>query len=371
MSDAIQTTPLYDLHRELGGRMVPFAGYQLPIQYSGGIVAEHQHTRQAAGLFDVGHMGLVRVAGHGAAEALERLLPTDVQGLAAGQQRYSFLLNEHGGVLDDLMIANTGKDFLLVVNAACKQADFDILAAGLGDGIAVTWWSDMTLFALQGPAAASALATLCPDATALRFMEGTATRVAGAPAWISRSGYTGEDGYEVAIPAIDAIKVVKALFAVEGVAPIGLGARDSLRLEAGLCLYGQDLTPDITPIEAGLNWAIPKVRRPGGARAGGYPGAERLAAQFANGTARKRVGLRPEGRAPVRAHAPLEDREGNVVGEVTSGGFGPTVGAPVAMGYVDSKVLASGAAINANVRGKPLPVSVSKLPFTPHRYHRG
>lgn len=364
-------TPLHALHRELGARMVPFAGYDMPVQYPNGILKEHLHTRTAAGLFDVSHMGQVRLAGAGAAAALESLVPVDVVGLAVGRQRYALFTNDDGGILDDLMIANFGDHLLLVVNAACKAQDFAHLHAHLDGRCEMTELTDRALLALQGPQAGAVLARLAPETASLTFMTVGRATLAGAACTISRSGYTGEDGFEISVPADRAEALARLLLAEPEVAPIGLGARDSLRLEAGLCLYGHDIDPTTTPVEADLAWALSKARRSGGARAGGYPGAATILRQLEAGVTRKRIGLRPQGRMPVREGADLVDADGRVVGKVTSGGFGPSVGAPVAMGYVEAKLAALGTGLNAIVRGQPVPVTLAALPFVPTRYQRG
>lgn len=364
-------TPLYDLHLELGARMVPFAGYAMPVQYPAGIVREHQHTRSQAGLFDVSHMGQVRLSGADADVALETLVPVDVVGLAEGQQRYALFTNPAGGILDDLMITRAPDHLLLVVNAACKSSDVRHLQDTIGTRCRIEPLEDRALLALQGPQAAAVLEPLAPESAHLVFMTGRAMDVAGVPGFVTRSGYTGEDGFEISVPADAAVAVARALLADDRVAPVGLGARDSLRLEAGLCLYGHDMDTGTTPVEAGLAWALSKARRADGARAGGYPGADVIMQQLAGGVARKRVGLRPEGRAPVREGTSLVDADGHPVGTVTSGGFGPSVGAPVAMGYVASALATAGNRIAAMVRGKALPVEVVRLPFIPQRYYRG
>jgi aminomethyltransferase len=364
-------TPLHDLHLACGARMVPFAGYEMPVQYPAGVLKEHLHTRASAGLFDVSHMGQLLVRGVGVAAALERLVPADLEALAPGRQVYSLLTNEAGGIRDDLILTRLGpEEFFLVVNAGCKRQDVDYLRAHLG-GYELEEKADQALLALQGPRAAALLAPLAPAVGALVFMSGMHAEVAGIPCFVTRSGYTGEDGFEISVPASRAVELARALLAIDGVQPIGLGARDSLRLEAGLCLYGHDLNEQITPVEAGLAWALPKSRRPGGERAGGYPGAERIAAQLADGVARRRVGLIGEGKAPVREGAVLQDALGNRVGEVCSGGFGPSADGAIAMAYVDSAHAAIGTALDAIVRERPRPMKVVKLPFVPQRYYRG
>ncbi|WGH79547.1 glycine cleavage system aminomethyltransferase GcvT [Jannaschia ovalis] len=362
--------PLDALHRELGGRMVPFAGYAMPVQYPAGVMAEHLHTREKAGLFDVSHMGQVTIRGDGAAAALERLLPQNVIGLAEGRQRYGLLMLPDGGVADDLMVANRGDHLFLVVNGAMKHLDLEILTKGLPDH-EVTLLDDRALFALQGPTAVTVLDALVPGTGEMRFMDVATHHWDGAALWISRSGYTGEDGFEISVPVAQAEAFARALLAHEDVMPIGLGARDSLRLEAGMPLYGQDLTAETSPVEADLAWAIQKVRLAGGDRAGGFPGADRVLRELAEGPSRRRVGLRPEGRAPMRQGVPLYAalEGGAPVGEITSGGFGPTVGAPVAMGYVPAGT-EPGATLYGEVRGKRLPVTVTPLPFHTPRYVR-
>ena len=356
-------TPLHDLHVELGARMVDFAGWELPVQVAG-VMAEHAHTRAAASLFDVSHMGQVLLHGQGAGAALEALMPQALASLAEGRQRYGFLTTDTGGIVDDLMVAHRGDHLFLVVNAARTAADLAHLRARL-DGVEHV--TDRALLALQGPKAADALARLVPEAVQMRFMD---HRVVGSDhgiLWISRSGYTGEDGFEISVPAGRAEALARALLAMEEVAPAGLGARDSLRLEAGLCLYGSDIDETTSPVEAGLGWAIQKVRRRGGAREGGFPGAERILAELEDGPARRRVGLRPEGRAPMRAGVPLFAAEtgGAPVGHVTSGTFGPSVGAPVAMGYLPAGLAGEGTQVFGEVRGRRLPARVSALPFHP------
>lgn len=363
-------TPLYDLHLELGARMVPFAGYEMPVQYKS-IMDEHRHTRSAAGLFDVSHMGQVRLDGAGAAAALETLVPVDIVGLEAGAQRYALFTNAKGGILDDLMVTNAGDHLFVVVNAACKAQDLGHMRAAIGGECNVTELADRALLALQGPAAGAVMARLAPETAEMIFMTARTVNLVGADCFVTRSGYTGEDGFEISVPADKADELARRLLTEEEVAAIGLGARDSLRLEAGLCLYGHDIDETTTPVQAGLTWAIQKVRRRGGERAFGYPGAEIVDAEMQNGPRRRRVGLRPEGRAPVREGAEITDEAGKTVGIVTSGGFGPTVEAPVAMGYVEAEQAAPGTRLNAMVRGKALPVTVVKMPFVKQRYYRG
>lgn len=371
----LATTPLDALHRSLGGKMVGFAGYALPVQYPSGILKEHLHTRAAAGLFDVSHMGQITVRAESgqvadAAAALERLVPVDVLGLAVGRQRYALFTDERGGILDDLMVANRGDHLFLVVNAACKADDLAHLRAGLGAGFEVTPL-DRALLALQGPKAESALAALVPEVAAMRFMDVRAFAPKGMPIVVSRSGYTGEDGFEISLLPEHAQDFAQALLAQPDVAPIGLGARDSLRLEAGLCLYGHDIDTTTTPVEAGLEWAIQPARRPGGARAGGFPGAEVILGQIAAGATRRRVGLRPEGRAPMREGVEIVAAEGgDALGTITSGGFGPSLDAPVAMGYVPIEHVAPGTRLYGRLRGKDLPATVAKMPFITPGYKR-
>ena len=361
-------TALHDWHVAQGAKMVPFAGYSMPVQYADGIVKEHVHARRQAGLFDVSHMGQVIVRGEDAAAALERLLPVDVQSLAVGQQRYAFFTNAQGGIEDDLMLTRRENDFYVVVNAACKEADFARLQQGLPT-CEVSWWAQRSLLALQGPAAVDVLSALNPDVAALTFMHGGAFELGGESCWVSRTGYTGEDGFEISVADEAAVRLAGRLLQDGRVKPVGLGARDSLRLEAGLCLYGSDIDATTTPVEAGLLWAIQKVRRPGGERAGGYPGAHVIAAQIDNGVERKRVGLAVDGRVPVRAHTELYLGEAKV-GEVTSGGFGASVNAPVAMGYVRSDLAVLGTKLVARVRGKDVAMEVVALPFVPLGYKR-
>lgn len=367
-AEDLKETPLHDLHVSLGGRMVPFAGYAMPVQFQG-IIAEHSHTRTAAGLFDVSHMGQARVTGEGAGEALESLLPGDILALASGRMRYTQLTNEAGGIVDDLMVTRTGEDsFFLVVNAARKAVDFGLLAPALEDrGCRFDVLEDRALIALQGPEAGAALGTLAPGAADLVFLQGLETTCAGTPAFVTRSGYTGEDGFEISVPAEAAEAVARTLLDQPGVAPVGLGARDSLRLEAGLCLWGQDIDETTTPVEAGLTWSIGKRRR----SEGGFPGADVIQRQIADGPTRRRVGIQPEGRAPVRHGAAILDGDGGEIGTVTSGGYGPTVEAPVAMGYVARAASAPGTALQLVVRGKPIAGRVAGLPFVEQRYRKG
>ena len=365
-------TPLHALHTELGARLVPFAGYEMPVQYAGGLIAEHRHTREAAGLFDVSHMGQLRLVGADAAAALETLMPVDVLGLGVDRQRYGLLLSDEGSILDDLMFVNRGDHLFLIVNGACKQADIAHIQARIGDRCRVEPMPEQALLALQGPQAARVLERLVPGVGALVFMTGGAFAWQGAPLYITRSGYTGEDGFEISLPGDRAEAFARALLAQPEVQPIGLGARNSLRLEAGLCLYGNDIDTTTTPVEAALTWAIQKVRRAGGERAGGFPGADRVLAQLAGeGLVRKRVGLVALERVPVRDQTELQNTAGQRIGEVTSGLLGPSVDKPVAMGYVGTEYTAIGTRVNAIVRGKAVPMEVAAMPFTPARYFRG
>lgn len=373
----LRRTPLYDLHGRLGARMVPFAGYDMPVQYPSGIIKEHLHTRAAAGLFDVSHMGQIALHPRSgrvedAAWALEALVPGDMLGIAAGRQRYTMFTNDAGGVLDDLMVSNQGDHLRLVVNAARKEADEAHLHRHLSDSCMVETLSDQALVALQGPKAEAAISTLAPEIRNLVFMQTGEATILGTKCLISRSGYTGEDGFEISVPALAAEALCETLLQDPAVAPIGLGARDTLRLEAGLCLYGSDLDESTTPIEAALGWTIPRVRRAGGERAGSFMGNGPILEQIASGTARRRVGLRPEGRVPVRGGTALFSDEANsvAVGTVTSGGFGVSLNAPVAMGYVARQESQPGTRLFAQVRGKRLPVMVSELPFVP-AHHKG
>ena len=368
------TTPLHALHLELGARMVAFAGYSMPVQYPSGLLAEHLHTRQAASLFDVSHMGQLRLVGRGAAAALESLMPVDVIDLPVGKQRYGLLLHETGGILDDLMFFNKGLgEIFAIVNGACKVADFAHIEAHIGLQCQVIPQPDQALLALQGPLAGAALARLAPDTAALVFMSGGDFTVAGCDCFVTRSGYTGEDGFEISAPAAQVETLARALLAQPEVKPAGLGARNSLRLEAGLCLYGSDMDVATTPPEAALNWAIPKVRRSGGARAGGFAGADLVLAQIDNPAmlARKRVALRATERVPVREPATLENMDGQHIGHVTSGLLSPSLNQPIAMGYVQPDYAALGTELFAMVRGKPVPMVVVATPFVPTRYYRG
>jgi aminomethyltransferase len=374
---SLRRTPLHALHVISGGKMVPFAGYDMPVQYAAGVLKEHLHTRNAAGLFDVSHMGQIALHPKSgkvedAALALERLVPQDILGVAPGRQRYAQFTNDQGGILDDLMVANFGSHLFLVVNAACKAEDEAHLRTSLQDTCVIEPLQNRALIALQGPKAESVLATLCPDAPAMRFMDAGPRRVDGIDCYVSRSGYTGEDGFEISVPAGQAEALATALLENSDVLPIGLGARDSLRLEAGLCLYGHDIDTTTTPVEGALEWSIQKSRRKGGVRAGGFPGAEKILSELASGAPRRRVGLRPEGRAPVREGAPLfaDAASSEQIGAVTSGGFGPSVNAPVAMGYLPSSHAAPGGLVFAELRGQRLPLLVAPMPFVPNTYKR-
>lgn len=365
-------TPLHALHVEVGAKMVPFAGYDMPVQYALGVKKEHLHTREAAGLFDVSHMGQLRLHGEGAAAALETLVPVDVVDLAEGKQRYAFFTNEQGGILDDLMVANLGDHLFVVVNAACKDQDINHLQAHLPSGVELEIINDRALLALQGPKAAEVLARLQPAVADMLFMDIQQVQIDGIDCIVSRSGYTGEDGYEISVPADQAEALARTLTAFEEVEWIGLGARDSLRLECGLCLYGHDLDETTTPVEASLLWAIQPVRRTGGAREGGFPGADIILSQIATkDVSRKRVGLVGQTKAPVREGTELFDADGAKIGLVTSGTAGPTAGIPVSMAYVRADLVAIGTEVFAEVRGKMLPMLVEKMPFVPQRYYRG
>ena len=375
MSDTeLLTTPLNALHIELGARMVPFAGYSMPVQYKSGLMAEHQHTRQAAGLFDVSHMGQLKLIGADAAAALESLMPVDVQGLAEGKQRYGLLLNDEGGVIDDLMFFNQGNDtWFLIVNGACKLTDIAHIETHIGNRCQIVTLPTQGLLALQGPQAVTALSRLVPGVEKLVFMSGASFAWNGAELFITRSGYTGEDGFEISVPGEHTEALARALLAQPEVKPIGLGARNSLRLEAGLCLYGNDIDSTTTPPEAALNWAIQKVRRTGGERAGGFPGAAKVLAQIDNpaSLSKKRVGLIAKERVPVREPAVLENLDGQHVGHVTSGLLSPTLNQPIALAYVQPEYAQPGTEVFAMVRGKPVAMVVSPTPFLPPRYHRG
>lgn len=369
MSDDLKTTPLDALHRELGARMVPFAGYAMPVQYPAGIMTEHLHCRAKAGLFDVSHMGQATLAGPDAITALEKLIPGDIAGLKPGRQRYSLLTNDRGGILDDFMVARIGEqELFLVVNAGCKETDFPHIAANLPAGTTLVRHEDRALIALQGPDAVKVLARFAPETATMAFMDVRDVEIAGiGRCRVSRSGYTGEDGFEISVPGATAEAFTRKLLAEPEVAPVGLGARDSLRLEAGLPLYGNDIDTTTTPVEAGLTFAINKRRK----MAWDFAGGAAIRDQLDNGAPRRRVGIQPEGRAPARGGTKIVDAAtGAVIGVVTSGGFGPSVNAPVAMGYVDQAHAADGTALALMVRGKPLPARVVAMPFVPHRYAR-
>lgn len=369
---ALKKTPLFDLHIELGGKMVPFAGYEMPVQYPLGVKKEHLHTRDQAGLFDVSHMGQVKLSGENAAAALEKLVPVDIIDLPAGKQRYALFTNEDGGIMDDLMVTNYGDWIYVVVNAACKDQDIAHMQANLGEGVELEVLDDRALVAVQGPTAAAAIARLAPEVTDMVFMDSRQMKIDGVDCFVSRSGYTGEDGFEISIPTADAERLCRLFLEQPEVEAIGLGARDSLRLESGLCLYGNDIDTTTTPLEGSLIWAISKCRRADGERAGGFPGEEKILGQIANKDwTRKRVGLLGEGRAPVREGTELFDAEDNKIGTVTSGTFGPTVGKPVAMAYVETAFSALDTVVYAEVRGKKLPMTVSRMPFIEQRYYRG
>ena len=374
---ALKRVPLHDLHVARGGKIVPFAGYEMPVQYAAGVLKEHLHTRASAGLFDVSHMGQIVLRPKSgkvedAARALEKLVPQDIIAVPPGRQRYAQFTNESGGILDDLMVANFGDHLFLVVNAACKAEDEAHLRKHLSDVCTIEPLTDRALIALQGPKAVEVLAKHAPTVAAMKFMDAGPHKVLGMDCFVSRSGYTGEDGFEISAPAKDAERLATTLLADPAVLPIGLGARDSLRLEAGLCLYGHDIDTTTTPVEGALEWSVQKSRRPGGARAGGFPGADVILKHFDTGASRRRVGLRAEGRAPVREGAALyaSETSTDTIGTVTSGGFGPTLNAPVAMGYLPTSLSTEGTIVFADVRGQRLPLRVSAMPFVPNGYKR-
>lgn len=376
MADLLRT-PLYDFHVKNGAKLVPFAGYEMPVQYPLGVMNEHKHCRASAGLFDVSHMGQVLIKPKSgniedACLALETLVPMDICALKPGRQRYAFFTNDEGGILDDLMVANRGDHLFLVVNAACKDADIAHMQKYLSETCEISVIEDRALIALQGPDAESVLSSLIPSMADLKFMDVVIVDFDGIELWVSRSGYTGEDGYEISVPADNASQFVTKLADNDLVEPIGLGARDSLRLEGGLCLYGNDIDESTTPVEAALTWAIQKARRAGGAREGGFPGSDKILAQFENGAERKRVGLLPEGRAPMRAGTKLfaSETSSDEIGEITSGGFGPSVNSPVSMGYISTEFSDEGTQVFAEVRGKRLPANVSKMPFVAANFKR-
>ncbi len=366
-TDALARTPLFMEHRALGATLVPFAGYAMPVRYPAGIMAEHTHTRSAAGLFDVSHMGQLRLTGDGAVAALERLVPGDIASLAPWAMRYTQFTNEDGGILDDLLVTRSDDGLILVVNASCKDSDIAHLERRLDAGVDLTVLADRGLVALQGPKAAAVLERHAPGCAWLSFMTAGWFTIGGVDALISRSGYTGEDGFEVSLPANETAAFWRRLIAEPEVEPVGLGARDSLRLEAGLCLYGHDIDETTSPVQAGLAWSIGKRRR----QEGGFPGAPRIQHELAEGPRRRRVGILPDGRAPAREGTAILNADGDEIGIVTSGGFGPTAGGPVAMGYVAADAAETGRPVSLLVRGKPRPATIVKLPFVPHNYHRG
>jgi aminomethyltransferase len=373
----LKRVPLHDLHVARGGKIVPFAGYEMPVQYAAGVLKEHLHTRAAAGLFDVSHMGQIVLRPKSgkvedAARALERLMPQDILAVPHGRQRYAQFTNDSGGILDDLMVANFGDHLFLVVNAACKAEDEAHLRKHLSDVCTIEPLPDRALIALQGPKAVEVLAKHAPTVASMKFMDAGPHKILGINCFVSRSGYTGEDGFEISVPANDAERLATALLADPAVLPIGLGARDSLRLEAGLCLYGHDIDTTTTPVEGALEWSVQKSRRTGGARAGGFPGADVILKHFDTGASRRRIGLRAEGRAPVREGAALyaSETSPDTIGTVTSGGFGPTLNAPVAMGYLPVSLSTEGTIVFADVRGQRLPLRVSAMPFVPNGYKR-
>jgi aminomethyltransferase len=374
---SLKRTPLYALHLALGAKMVPFAGYEMPVQFATGVLREHLHTRAATGLFDVSHMGQIALRAKSgrhedAALALERLVAQDILAIAPGRQRYAQFTNDDGGILDDLMVANFGDHLVLVVNAARRDTDKAHLCAQLSDVCAIEPLADRALLALQGPQAAAVLARFCTGVPEMRFMDAGPRKVASFDCFVSRSGYTGEDGFEISVPADHAEQLAKLLLTDVDVLPIGLGARDSLRLEAGLCLYGHDIDATTTPVEAALEWSIQKSRRTGGARSGGFLGADKILGQLDQGAPRRRVGLRPEGRAPVREGAPLfvDGRSEIRIGAITSGGFGPSLNKPLAMGYLPTSLASVGTQVFAEVRGQRLPLRIATTPFVPNTYKR-
>ncbi len=372
MTDILKKTPLHALHTELGAKMTPFAGYDMPVHYPPGVLKEHLHTRDKAGLFDVSHMGQATLAGpdhETTARALEALVPGEMLKLGVGRQRYTVLLNDAGGIVDDLMVSRPDADgrLKLVVNAACKDKDYALMRARLPRGVTLETHEDRALLALQGPRAAAVLADHAPAAADMKFMSFAEMQVGPVAAVVSRSGYTGEDGYEISVAGSDAETLARLLLAHPDAAPIGLGARDSLRLEAGLCLYGHDLDEETSPIEGAIKFATGKRRR----EEGGFPGAARIRREAAEGPSRLRVGFAFEGRAPAREGAEIQSTDGETIGKITSGGFGPSVGAPVAMGYVEAAYAETGTPVRVIVRGKPLAARVADMPFAPHRYFRG
>ncbi|MBY6136220.1 glycine cleavage system aminomethyltransferase GcvT [Nocardioides marinus] len=365
MTDAPKRTPLYDLHVELGGKMVDFAGWEMPVQYPMGIMGEHKQCREKAALFDVSHMGQVILRGDNVGEKLETLCPQAFATLKEGKARYGFFTNDDGGIMDDLIVSNAGDHYFVVVNAALRHQDIPHMQANL-DGVEVTEIFDRALVAVQGPSAEEVVGSLCPAARELKFMETTVAEIDGVECRISRLGYTGEDGYEISIPEADAIRISKLFLAHDDCEPAGLGARDSLRLEAGLCLYGNDIDQSTSPVEASLGWAMQKRRK----EEGGFPGAARIQKELAEGAAKKLVGIKPEGRAPARQGVEVQTLEGDSIGAITSGSFGPTVGGPVAMGYVATEHSAAGTKVNLIIRGKAQPAEIVALPFVTQNYKR-
>jgi aminomethyltransferase len=361
--DKLARTPLYELHKSLGAKLTPFAGYDMPVQYSAGIIAEHLHTRGQASLFDVSHMGQVVLGGADIAAKFERLVPADIAGLRSGRVRYTMFTNERGGILDDLMVAKDGETLRLVVNASRKADDIALMRSALGDGT-VTYLEDRALIALQGPAAASVLARFAPGVETMAFMAMAPVAIDGIACFVTRSGYTGEDGYEISVPGAEAEQLARRLLAEPEIAPAGLGARDTLRLEAGLCLYGNDIDETTTPVEADLAWTIQKRRR----EAGGFPGDAIIQRQLTQGTPRRRVGIKPEGRQIARGHTPIVDPGGKEIGLITSGGFSPSLEGAIAMGYVPASLAAPGTALRLSVRGAERAAQIAALPFVPHRY---
>ena len=374
MSESLLITPFHAMHKDAGAKMVPFAGYDMPVQYTLGVKQEHLHCRASAGLFDVSHMGQLKFTGpsvEAVALALESLIPANYLDLPVGRQRYGMFTNAQGGIMDDLMVTRLEDGFYMVVNAACKTQDIDHLRANLPDDIVMQELDDRALLALQGPQAVEVLARLAPEVANMRFMDGRPVSILGHDCFVGRAGYTGEDGVEISVPNDRAEALAAALVAFDEVEWIGLGARDSLRLEAGLCLYGHDLDQTTTPVAANLLWAMQKTRRPGGEREGGFPGAQTIFAELESQSAQLRVGLLPEGKAPVREGVEIANADGQVIGKVTSGGFSPTLGAPIAMGYIDSAEATMENQVFALVRGKQLPCRVAPMPFVPQRYYRG
>ena len=370
-NEQVQNTALHDLHVELGAKMVPFAGYSMPVQYPMGLAKEHLHTRTSAGLFDVSHMGQLKLTGESAAKALETLVPVDIVELGEMKQRYALFTNDKGGIMDDLMVTNAGDHLFVVVNAACKEQDINHMRSHIGDDCEIEVLEDYALLALQGPQAGAVMARLTTGSEELVFMTAASLEIDGMECFVTRSGYSGEDGFEISVHNDNAMQLARTLLAQPEVEAIGLGARDSLRLECGLCLYGHDLDTETTPVESSLLWALTKSRRADGDRPGGYPGADIIMGQMANGVEKKRVGIQAEGRMPVRDGAVLTDSDGNEIGIVTSGGFGPTVNGPIAMGYVKTEFVTPDTELFALVRNKKIAVKVVKLPFVKQNYYRG